>query len=99
MAAQGNVTLNADGTARFDTTCILCDKPNSIDGLDPKAVAAWMAGEFAQRAFPELGDDEREILVSGSHPACFDAAYVPDEGDEEADWDDPGEFPEFPPGT
>ena len=95
MAAQGTITLNPGGTVRFDTTCILCDKPNSIDGLDPKAVAAFLAGEHAQFAFPKLGDDEREILVSGSHPACFDAAYAPDE--EAPDWDDPGEFPEsFP---
>ena len=45
MAAQGTITLNPGGTVRFDTTCILCDKPNSIDGLDPKAVAAFLAGD------------------------------------------------------
>jgi hypothetical protein len=32
----------------------------------------WMNGELIQRCFPELPEGEREQLISGLHPVCWD---------------------------
>ncbi len=78
---NGTVTRNEDGTVRFETRCMLCEKPNALDKLDAKAFDAWQAGEFAQDAFPGLSDSEREVLVSGSHAECFEEAFGEDADD------------------
>lgn len=32
----------------------------------------WEHGKFAQDAFPDLTVDEREQVMTGTHPACWD---------------------------
>jgi hypothetical protein len=39
------------------------------------AYMAWQSGTLAQVAFPELSADVREQLISGTHPACWDAMF------------------------
>lgn len=34
---------------------------------------AWEHGDFVQVAFPSLTPDEREMVMTGTHPACWDA--------------------------
>lgn len=34
-------------------------------------------GDFIQVAFPELTPDEREMLMTGLHPHCWDAMLGP----------------------
>jgi len=29
-------------------------------------------GEFVQNVFPEMSPEDRELLISGTHPACWD---------------------------
>jgi len=53
---------------------------------------AWERGDLlVTQAFPELTDDEREMLLTGLHGVCWDA-YMgpePDDEDEYVDgWDD-----------
>lgn len=52
--------------------------------------AAWQGGELVQNAFPYLSADEREILISGICPKCWDNMFPPeeDEDEEESDWCD-----------
>jgi len=58
--------------------CIMCGQPGSIlvpaDGFD-----AWQAGTFAQIAFPTLSADERELLITGTHPACWGEMFAEEE--------------------
>ena len=35
----------------------------------------WIGGELAQRAFPEMRPEDREMLISGMHPACWTEFY------------------------
>jgi hypothetical protein len=55
---------------------------------------AWKDGELVQNAFPYLSSAEREILVSGMCPSCWDKMIgmpeEPDENDDEYidDWHD-----------
>lgn len=40
---------------------------------------AWEHGEFVQTAFPDLTPDEREQIMTGTHPECWDAMFGDDE--------------------
>lgn len=68
-------------------TCMLCGKPGQIEIEDEalaKRVIAWtrlpaMRRPFVQRALPELSPGQREQLMNGSHEACFDKAFPPEE--------------------
>jgi hypothetical protein len=64
----------AAGTATVGRNCLLCGEPAvltvSLDGL-----VRWEQGAYVQDAFPELSADEREVLISGSHPSCFAEAF------------------------
>lgn len=52
----------------------------------------WEHGQFVQVAMPGLTPDEREIVMTGTHPACFDAVFADDE-----DYDPQGEDPNYGP--
>lgn len=57
---------------------------NELDYLD------WEDGELAQNAFPYLSAGEREILITGICPSCWDGMFSSGEDEEEEpdeDWD------------
>jgi hypothetical protein len=35
----------------------------------------WQGGELIQNALPELTADERELLISGTCPSCWDRMF------------------------
>jgi len=41
--------------------------------------AAWQGGELVQNAFPYLSADEREMLISGICPECWEKMFGVDE--------------------
>ena len=48
----------------------------------------WSEGELVQIAFPYLSAEERETLISGICPKCWDETFGEDDEDEEfLDWD------------
>jgi hypothetical protein len=61
-----------------DTTCPLCQGPAAVTDLDSQATEKWLAGAQVQDVFRDLSADEREILITGTHGSCWDAAF-PDE--------------------
>jgi hypothetical protein len=73
------------------TYCPFCGKAheievNEIDYLD------WKDGMLAQEAFPYLSADEREMLISGICPDCWNGMFGQEEEDEDSlddeDFDD-----------
>lgn len=40
---------------------------------------AWKSGVLAQDAFPNLSASEREIIISGTHPKCWDEMWKEDD--------------------
>jgi hypothetical protein len=84
MTAQGEIIPQGDGTAKFRTVCMLCGQPVELAGLDPDALALFLdrQGPLVQDAFPQLSDSEREVLMSGSHGRCFEAAFADEDEDE-----------------
>lgn len=68
-------------------TCWFCNEPADLAVDSPEMAAAvldWIANRHQrphiQDAFPQLTAGEREMILNGSHEACFDAAFS-DEGD------------------
>ena len=55
-------------------TCTVCGK-YEVWILDRAAVESWQAGEYIQNAFPEMSMQDREILITGTHPACWDKLF------------------------
>ena len=57
------------------TTCPLCGDTEDIY-TPTKNFIDWEDGMLIQKAMPFLSDDDRERLVSGLCPACFDKMFL-----------------------
>lgn len=67
-------TLNtkADGTTLVRCPkCTMCGKRAELT-LSTAGVHRYLGGMLVQLAFPELSSDDRELIVSGTHPECWD---------------------------
>jgi hypothetical protein len=62
-------------------TCTVCGE-YEVWSLDRKAVESWQAGEYIEIAFPEMSMEDREVLITGTHPACWDKLF-PEEDENE----------------
>jgi len=59
--------------------CIVCGQASMVPVMRSD-FERWQGGELVQRAFPEMPPAQREVLVTGTHPECWDSIY-PEEGD------------------
>ena len=59
--------------------CKKCNGMNEID-VDFEKFIAWRSGKMLiQEALPELDADQRELLISGICPKCWDEMFPSDE--------------------
>ena len=56
------------------TTCPYCGKQTIIN-VDELAWGKYQKGEFIQKAFPELNPAQREMLITGICPECWDRIF------------------------
>ncbi len=61
--------------------CPVCIRASVIH-LDRKDVERYQAGEHVQDVWPDKTDDERELIITGTHPECW-AQMFPDEDDDD----------------
>jgi hypothetical protein len=61
--------------------CLAC-KEYEVWSLDREAVVRWQKGDLIQDCFPDMSASDREILISGTHPACWDKLF-PEEGEDD----------------
>lgn len=54
--------------------CAVCGRQAVVD-MPLAAAKAWQAGVHIQRAWPEADAGTRELLISGTHPACWDELW------------------------
>jgi hypothetical protein len=57
--------------------CMMCGKSAELE-VDDAALAAWRRDTHIQDAFPDMTPDERELLITGTHPKCWDAMMGPE---------------------
>ena len=56
------------------TQCPFCGKGHSV-WVNELDYLNWADGELTQNAFPYLSADEREMLISGICPTCWDNMF------------------------
>lgn len=59
-------------------TCIMCGR-GAVLTVPKAGWEKYEKGEYVQVAFPNLTADEREMLINGTHPDCFDELAGPEE--------------------
>lgn len=57
------------------TQCPFCGRANEIE-VNEEDYWDWDDGVLAQVAFPYLSDDEREMLISGTCPTCWERMFA-----------------------
>lgn len=67
--------------------CVHCNIASTIE-LSDAEVKALDEMRFIQDALPNRTDDERELLMTGTHSACWDALFPPEDEDGELNFDD-----------
>ncbi len=56
----------------FETDpCIVCGKPSALV-LDDDKYERWRNGEYLQTVFADWLPERRELLITGTHPICWD---------------------------
>ena len=60
------------------TTCPCCGRENEVE-VNHTDYLDWQNGELAQDAFPYLSANEREMLISGCCPRCWNKMFWSDE--------------------
>ena len=66
------------------TICPFCGHAHEVE-VNEMDYWDWQDGELAQNAFPYLSADEREMLISGICPTCWDKMFGSDEEPDEDD--------------
>jgi hypothetical protein len=61
--------------------CQVCHRTGALQA-PAEGYKHWVAGESIQYALPDLTADEREMLISGTHPDCFDSLFSDDEDED-----------------
>jgi len=54
--------------------CPVCNQRSQLT-VNEEAYFAWRNGALIQNVMPELSADNREILISGTHPKCWDKLF------------------------
>ena len=60
------------------TRCPFCGCGNEVE-VNEMDYLDWQDGAHAQDAFPYLSADEREMLISGICPTCWERTFGGDE--------------------
>jgi len=58
--------------------CSVCGNSSEIQVVESD-LKRWQGGEHVQNVFPWMSADDRELLISGTHPACWDDMWREDE--------------------
>lgn len=62
----------------IDRHCLLCGRPSSVE-VPAHQYEEYQRGSKVQHAFPDIPADQREVIISGVHPRCFDKAFKEEE--------------------
>jgi len=62
----------------IETICPFCGKRHTVQ-VHPADYHAWEDGTLVQEAFPYLSASERELLISGICPTCWDNMFGEEE--------------------
>ena len=56
--------------------CVVCKERGMLEGVDALGFIRWSElGENIQDALPELDEDQRELLMTGTHAHCWEKMW------------------------
>lgn len=61
--------------------CTICGQTSEVEMTDAE-VTAYQRERFIQEALPHWPKEQRELLISGTHPACWTLVFGDDEDEE-----------------
>jgi hypothetical protein len=65
--------------------CPVCGGTTNLELAKEKFIQWRLGGAKVQDVWPEMDADTRELLISGTHPACWEKLFPPEpEGDDDA---------------
>jgi hypothetical protein len=65
-------------TSVVPVPCRSCEEVTDLS-VNVEGFIAWRGGELIQNALPELDADQRELLISGICPKCWEQMFPSDE--------------------
>ena len=78
MPKQYNFTRAGAPAETICKRCFYCGDTSFIQ-LNANDLNSYMSGKYAQDAFPYLTAEQREIIISGTCPECWQAIFSKDE--------------------
>ncbi len=70
--------MNLDHITVTTRPCISCGQRTTLE-VPKGAFLRWERGELVQNAFPDWTADQRELLITGTHGACWDKMFGGDD--------------------
>jgi hypothetical protein len=64
--------------------CIMCGKTSFIS-VDADGYRMWQAGALIQVAMPHVSPQDREMLINGTHPECWDIMTTTEDEEDDDD--------------
>jgi len=58
--------------------CTVCHQTSTVS-VDALGFKQWQEGKLIQEALPYLSADQRELLITGTHPECWDMMFGEEE--------------------
>lgn len=71
---NATVTTVTSTTVTVSVKCPFCGKAQTLT-VPRKGFDLWRQGALVQVAFPDLSPDDREVLVSGVCPKCWEDTF------------------------
>ena len=75
--------LPVDKLGRVEDTCVWCHGDTTLIVSIAK-FKAWREGAHIQNVWPDTDAGIREMLITGTHPGCFDDMYKDEDEDDDA---------------
>lgn len=58
--------------------CPVCQRTSRME-VDGASYMRWVGGELIQIAFPSMSIDDRELMITGTHPECWKKIFPEEE--------------------
>jgi hypothetical protein len=58
--------------------CVMCGNRSYVE-VDAADFERWQAGEHVQNVWPKATPGWREVLITGTHPECWDKMFADEE--------------------
>lgn len=73
-----DVDRSATNLHVFTNICIVCGGRNIIT-VEADKYNLWRNKEYIQNVWPELAPGLREMMINGTHSACFEKLFPPEQ--------------------